>query len=82
MRIGALAKAAGTTVATVRHYELAQLREVLALKRALGLSLDELREVTLGEAAPRAPEGAMAGKLEELEQDRCAAGAGCSSCFR
>ena len=73
MRIGALAKAAGTTVRTVRYYEeigllpsdareagahreygeedVERLRELLRLKGLLGLSLDELREVMVGEEA-------------------------------
>ena len=73
MRIGALAKAAGTTVRTVRYYEeigllpidarvagehreydetdVERLRELLRLKGLLGLSLDELRDVMVGEAA-------------------------------
>jgi len=73
MRIGALAKAAGTTVRTVRYYEeigllptesreagehreydeadVDRLRELLRLKGLLGLSLDELREVMVGEEA-------------------------------
>src|SRR4051812_50167370 len=73
MRIGALAKAAGTTVRTVRYYEeigllpsdarvagahreygeedVERLRELLRLKGLLGLSLDELREVMVGEDA-------------------------------
>ena len=72
MRIGELARAAGTTPRTVRYYEeigllaeageraagehreytdadVARLREVLRLKRLLGLSLDELRRVVQGE---------------------------------
>jgi DNA-binding transcriptional MerR regulator len=72
MRIGELARAAGTTPRTVRYYEeigllaeageraagehreytdadVARLREVLRLKRLLGLSLDELRAVVQGE---------------------------------
>ena len=74
MRIGALAKAAGTTVRTVRYYEeigllrasisreagehreyeeadVERLRELLRLKGLLGLSLEELREVMVGEEA-------------------------------
>jgi DNA-binding transcriptional MerR regulator len=74
MRIGALAKAAGTTVRTVRYYEeigllpapdarvagehreyaeadVERLRELLRLKGLLGLSLEELREVMIGEEA-------------------------------
>jgi DNA-binding transcriptional MerR regulator len=74
MRIGALARAAGTTVRTVRYYEeigllptpdarsvgahreygeddVERLRELLRLKGLLGLSLDELREVMVGEDA-------------------------------
>jgi MerR family transcriptional regulator, repressor of the yfmOP operon len=74
MRIGALAKAAGTTVRTVRYYEeigllpaadersagahreygeedVERLRELLRLKGLLGLSLEELREVMVGEDA-------------------------------
>jgi MerR family transcriptional regulator, repressor of the yfmOP operon len=73
MRIGALARAAGTTVRTVRYYEeigllpsggrvagehreyteadVERLRELLRLKGLLGLSLDELREVMVGEEA-------------------------------
>jgi DNA-binding transcriptional MerR regulator len=74
VRIGALAREAGTTVRTVRYYEeigllpsaeersagehreydeadLARLRELLRLKKLLGLSLDELREVMVGEDA-------------------------------
>ena len=74
MRIGALAKASGTTVRTVRYYEeigllpradsreagehreydeadVERLSELLRLKGLLGLSLDELREVMVGEQA-------------------------------
>jgi DNA-binding transcriptional MerR regulator len=74
MRIGALAKAAGTTARTVRYYEeigllpvagareagshreygeedVERLRELLRLKGLLGLSLDELRDVMVGEDA-------------------------------
>src|SRR3954470_4339607 len=74
MRIGELARAAGTTVRTVRYYEeigllpgsdsrsagshreyseadVERLRELLRLKGLLGLSLDELRDVMLGEEA-------------------------------
>jgi DNA-binding transcriptional MerR regulator len=74
MRIGALAREAGTTVRTVRYYEeigllaaaeersagahreydegdLTRLRELLRLKKLLGLTLDELRDVMAGEDA-------------------------------
>jgi DNA-binding transcriptional MerR regulator len=74
MRIGALAKAVGTTARTVRYYEeigllpvagareagshreygeedVERLRELLRLKSLLGLSLDELRDVMVGEDA-------------------------------
>jgi MerR family transcriptional regulator, repressor of the yfmOP operon len=74
MRIGELARAAGTTPRTVRYYEeigllsevaeraagehreyteadVERLRQILRLKRLLGLSLDELREVVSGEDA-------------------------------
>jgi DNA-binding transcriptional MerR regulator len=74
LRIGELARLAGTTPRTVRYYEeigllaaadergagahrtygeadLARLREILRLKRLLGLSLDELRDVMAGEDA-------------------------------
>jgi DNA-binding transcriptional MerR regulator len=74
MRIGELARAAGTTPRTVRYYEeiglladaaeraagehreyteadVERLREILGLKRLLGLSLDELHAVVAGEDA-------------------------------
>jgi MerR family transcriptional regulator, repressor of the yfmOP operon len=74
MRIGALAREAGTTVRTVRYYEeigllpaseerspgahreydeadVARVQELMRLKKLLGLSLDELREVMAGEDA-------------------------------
>jgi len=74
MRIGELARAAGTTPRTVRYYEeigllsevaeraagehreyteadVERLRQILRLKRLLGLSLDELGEVVSGEDA-------------------------------
>jgi DNA-binding transcriptional MerR regulator len=74
MRIGQLAREAGTTPRTVRYYEeigllpqadgraagshreygpedLARVRELLRLKKMLGLSLDELRVVMHGEEA-------------------------------
>ena len=74
MRIGELARAAGTTPRTVRYYEeigllaeaaeraagehreyteadVERLRQILRLKRLLGLSLDELHAVVSGEDA-------------------------------
>jgi MerR family transcriptional regulator, repressor of the yfmOP operon len=74
MRIGELARAAGTTPRTVRYYEeigllaeaaeraagehreyteadVERLRQVLRLKRLLGLTLDELHAVVSGEDA-------------------------------
>jgi len=74
MRIGELARSAGTTPRTVRYYEeigllaeaaeraagehreytdadVERLRQVLRLKRLLGLSLDELHAVVSGEDA-------------------------------
>ena len=74
MRIGELARAAGTTPRTVRYYEeigllaeaeeraagahreysdadVERLRQILQLKRLLGLSLDELHAVVAGEDA-------------------------------
>ena len=74
MRIGELAREAGTTPRTVRYYEeigllvaadsrvagshreyasddVERLREILRLKRVLGLSLDELLLVVQGEDA-------------------------------
>jgi DNA-binding transcriptional MerR regulator len=74
MRIGELARAAGTTPRTVRYYEeigllaeaqeraagehreyteadVERLRQILRLKRLLGLSLDELHTVLAGEDA-------------------------------
>jgi MerR family transcriptional regulator, repressor of the yfmOP operon len=74
MRIGELARAAGTTPRTVRYYEeigllaeaeeraagehreytaadVERLRQILRLKRLLGLSLDELHTVLGGEDA-------------------------------
>ena len=74
MRIGELARAAGTTPRTVRYYEeigllaeaeeraagahreytdadVERLRQILRLKRLLGLSLEELHAVMAGEDA-------------------------------
>ncbi len=54
MRIGELAREAGTTPRTVREYDetdVARLRELLRLKSMLGLSLDELKSVMSGEDA-------------------------------
>jgi DNA-binding transcriptional MerR regulator len=77
MRIGELARAAGTTVRTVRYYEeigllsgsgeraagahrtyteddVEHLRELLRLKELLGVTLEELREVSAAEEARQA----------------------------
>jgi DNA-binding transcriptional MerR regulator len=93
MRIGALAKAAGTTVRTVRYYEeigllpaadarsagehreydeadVERLRELLRLKRLLGLSLDELREVMVGEEARAQRRRAWHETTDPAERDR------------
>jgi DNA-binding transcriptional MerR regulator len=92
MRIGALAKAAGTTVRTVRYYEeigllpadarqagehreyddsdVERLRELLRLKGLLGLSLDELRDVIVGEQARAERRRAWHETSDPVERER------------
>ncbi len=93
LRIGELARLAGTTPRTVRYYEeigllaapderdagahrtygpsdLARLQEILRLKRLLGLSLDELREVMAGEDARAARRVAFRTTESQAERER------------